>query len=54
MEVWTNEMTGRVVSTAISLLVPYLVYALERYLKVRLDAAARETLDSACGTVLTG
>jgi hypothetical protein len=33
--------------TAISILVPYLVYALERYLTIRLDAAARETLDSA-------
>jgi hypothetical protein len=47
MDIWTDEMTGLVVSTAISILVPYLVYALERYLKIRLDAAARETLDSA-------
>jgi hypothetical protein len=47
MDIWTDEMTGLVVSTAISILVPYLVYALERYLKIRLNAAARETLDSA-------
>ncbi|WP_424931877.1 hypothetical protein [Amaricoccus macauensis] len=47
MEIWANELTNLVVSTAISLLVPYLVYALERYLKIRLDTAAREVLDSA-------
>lgn len=47
MEIWTDEMTNLVVSTAISVLVPYLVYVLERYLKIRLDATARETLDSA-------
>jgi Family of unknown function (DUF6127) len=37
MDIWTDEMTGLVVSTAISLLVPYLVYVLERYLKIRLE-----------------
>lgn len=47
MTLWTDEMTGLIVSTAISLLLPYLIYALERYLKLRLDAAARDTLDSA-------
>lgn len=36
MEIWTDEMTSLVVSTAISLLAPYIVYALERYLKTRL------------------
>lgn len=51
MTIFTNEMTGLIVSTAISILVPYLVYALERYLKIRLDAAARETLDSAMALI---
>ena len=36
-----------VVSTAITILLPYLMYAAERYLKVRLDEAARSTLDTA-------
>jgi hypothetical protein len=45
--IWTGEMTGLVISTPISILVPYLVYVLERYLKIRLDVEARETLDSA-------
>ncbi len=40
-------MTRMIVSTAITILVPYLVYAAERYLKVRLDEAARSTLDTA-------
>lgn len=43
MILWSDEMTGLIVSTAISLLLPYLIYALERYLKLRLDAAARDT-----------
>ena len=47
MDLWTPEMTQLLVSTAITLLVPYLIYAAERYLKVRLDEAARATLDTA-------
>lgn len=47
MDLWTPEMTHMLVSTAITILVPYLIYAVERYLKVRLDEAARGTLDSA-------
>jgi hypothetical protein len=47
MDIWTDEMTSLVVSAAISILLPYLVYALECYLKIRLNTAARETLDSA-------
>ena len=47
MDICINAMTGLVVSTAIRILLPYLVYALARYLKIRVDAAARETIDSA-------
>ena len=46
MDLWTPEMTQLLVSTAITILVPYLIYAAERYLKVRLDEAARATLDT--------
>jgi hypothetical protein len=35
-----------VVRTAITILVPYLVFAAVRYLKVRFDEAARSTLDT--------
>ena len=47
MDLWTPEMTQLVVSTAITILVPYLVFAADRYLKVRLDEAARSALDTA-------
>lgn len=40
-------MTQMLVSTAITILMPYLIYAAERHLKVRLDEAARTTLHSA-------